>query len=91
MFNLLAVRSAAIPRLTRLIKDESTSAGERLQMGDQLEHEKNKAMRGDTENALRRHNLLPAVFAMLKAMGETGSIGGSLCCSIFKRMTLTGR
>jgi len=76
MFNLLAVRSAAIPRLTRLVNDKSTSAGERMQMEDQLEHERNKARRGDTENALRRHNLLPAVFAMFKAMGETGSIGG---------------
>ena len=77
MFNLLAVRAAAIPRLSRLISDPSTPAAEKMQMEDQLEHEKNKTRRGDTENALRRHNLLPAVFAMLKAMGETGAISKS--------------
>lgn len=75
MFNLLAVRSAAIPRLTRLIADPSTSAAERLQMEDQLEHERNKAKRGELENSLRRHNLLPTVFALLQAMGESGTMG----------------
>jgi ubiquitin carboxyl-terminal hydrolase L5 len=75
MFNLLAVRSAAIPRLTRLIADPQTSAAEKMQMEDQLEHEKNKAKRGDMENSLRRHNLLPTVFALLQAMGQSGSMG----------------
>lgn len=77
MFNLLAVRSTAIPRLTRLIADPKTSIGERMQMEDQLQHEQNKAKRGDMENSLRRHNLLPTVFALLQAMGQSGSMGGS--------------
>jgi len=75
MFNLLAVRSTAIPRLTRLIADPKTSIGERMQLEDQLQHEQNKAKRGDMENSLRRHNLLPTVFALLQAMGQSGSMG----------------
>ncbi len=77
MFNLLAIRSAAITRLTRLLSDPATRAEEQLHLSDQLEHEKVKSARGDVENALRRHNLLPAVFAMLKAMGQSGSMGES--------------
>ena len=50
---------------------------QRIALQDQLEHERTKAARGTVENALRRHNLLPAVFAMFKAMGETGMMGGS--------------
>lgn len=77
MFNLLAVRSAALPRLKRLIADQSTPAELRIQLEDQLEHEKAKASQGARENALRRHNLLPAVFAMLTAMGKSGQMGES--------------
>jgi ubiquitin carboxyl-terminal hydrolase L5 len=75
MFNLLAVRSAAIPRLTRLLSDSSLPTEVHLQLSDQLEHERNKAAKGRVENTLRQHNLLPTVFAMLKAMGETGMLG----------------
>ena len=75
MFNLLAIRSAAIPRLTRLIHDPTTPAEFKLQYSDQLEHERVKTARGSTENALRRHNLLPVVFTLLKAMGERGVMG----------------
>jgi len=87
MFNLLAVRSSAIPRLTRLLSDPATPAEVQLQLSDQLEHEKTKAARGDMENALRRHNLLPAVFAMFKAMGESGGMGefGMLRCGLMGR------
>ena len=78
MFNLLAVRAAAIPRLTRLLNDNTVKEGERMILEDQLAFERTKEARGKRENALRRHNLLPAVFAMLKAMGETGAISKSL-------------
>jgi ubiquitin carboxyl-terminal hydrolase L5 len=74
MFNLLAVRSHAIPRLERLVTSDGTGV-----LADQLEHEKHKAERGRVENALRRNNLLPAVFAMLKAMGEGGLMGEYEC------------
>jgi ubiquitin carboxyl-terminal hydrolase L5 len=77
MFNLLCVRSAAVPRLERLVKDPTVPAELQLQIGDQLDHERSKAARGHLENSLRRHNLLPAVFALLKAMGE-GGIGKSV-------------
>ncbi|KAK8846796.1 hypothetical protein IAR55_005884 [Kwoniella newhampshirensis] len=72
MFNLLCVRSAAIPRLQRLLQDPTTPAEMRYQLQDQLDHERTKAQRGEVENALRRHNLLPTVFALFKAMGEKG-------------------
>lgn len=72
MFNLLCVRSAAVPRIQRLLKDQSTKEGERFMLQEQLEHEQTKAQQGKRENALRRNNLLPAVFAMLKGLGESG-------------------
>lgn len=75
MFNLLAVRSAAVPRLTRQINDASTPATQRYQLSDQLEHEKNKASRGELENTLRQNNLLPVVFQLFKEMGQSGAIG----------------
>ena len=46
-------------------------------MEEQLAQEKTKAQRGSVENSLRRNNLLPAVFAMFKAMGESGMMGES--------------
>lgn len=75
MFNLLAVRGAAIPRLTRLINDPSVSAEQKAEYQEQLYQEKVKAERGQRENSLRRHNLLPAVFALLTAMGKSGKMG----------------
>lgn len=77
MFNLLAIRSAAVPRLTRLLQDSETPAHAKLDLGDQLAHEESKAAKGATENALRRHNLLPIVFQLFKAFGESGQIGTS--------------
>lgn len=75
MFNLLAVRSAAIPRLEKLLADTQTETAQRLEAEQQLEAERVKAERGEVENALRRHNLLPTVFALFKAMGESGMMG----------------
>ena len=77
MFNLLCIRSAAIPRLERMLKELNLSGEEHMELSDQLEHERIKAQRGATENALRRNNLLPAVLAMLKSMGNSGMLGGS--------------
>ena len=74
MFNLLAVRSNAIPRLERLITTDN-EVGPLL--ADQLEHERHKAERGRIENTLRRNNLLPVVFELLKGMGKSGMMGES--------------
>ena len=75
MFNLLAVRAAAVPRLTRLLKDSGSAGHEKLQISDQLEHERTKAERGASENAMRRHNLLPVVFEVLKELGRSEVLG----------------
>ncbi|WWC59225.1 uncharacterized protein I303_101775 [Kwoniella dejecticola CBS 10117] len=75
MFNLLAVRSAPLPRLQRLLNDPSTPSEQKFQIQDQLEHETNKDKRGQMENTLRRNNLLPVVFQLFKALGESGQAG----------------
>ena len=75
MFNLLAVRSDPLPRLTRLISDPSTPAHQKMVYQDQLVQEQTKGKRGAVENALRRNNLLPVVFELFKAMGESGKLG----------------
>jgi hypothetical protein len=90
MFNLLAVRGAAIPRLTRLINDPQVSDAEKMAYQDQLFQEKTKAERGDRENALRRHNLLPAVFALLTAMGKSGKMG-EYCATQSSNVSLKSR
>jgi hypothetical protein len=77
MFNLLCVRSAAIPRLTRLLQNTSLETQDQLDLSDQLEHEQTKSQRGKVENTLRQHNLLPVVFQLFKAMGESGQMGQS--------------
>ncbi|WVQ84053.1 hypothetical protein IAT38_006198 [Cryptococcus sp. DSM 104549] len=75
MFNLLCIRSAPFPRLQRLLADPTTPAEQQLALHDQLEHELSKAAQGARENALRRHNLLPAVFELFKALGQSGKAG----------------
>lgn len=75
MFNLLCVRSAAIPRLERLLNDPATPAEQKFVLQDQLEHERNKSQKGAMENSLRRHNLLPVVFQLFKSLGESGMAG----------------
>lgn len=70
MFNLLAVRSAAIPRLEAQLA-AAADAGERLVISDQLEHERRKQAQGKMENALRRHNMLPLVLDLFKALNES--------------------
>jgi ubiquitin carboxyl-terminal hydrolase L5 len=75
MFNLLAVRSDPIPRLTRQLADTSLPPQQQYTLSDQLEHEQHKAQQGHLENTLRRSNLLPVVFELFKAMGQKGNIG----------------
>lgn len=74
MFNLLAIRSAAIPRLERQLASAKTE-GERLQLGQQLEHEKAKDAEGRVENALRRHNMLPLVLGLFEALNGSSIKG----------------
>ena len=78
MFNLLSIRSAAIPRLKRLMQDPALGLEERMYLQEQLDHEERLLEAGKRDNALRRHNLLPAVFALFKAMGESGRMGAVL-------------
>jgi ubiquitin carboxyl-terminal hydrolase L5 len=75
MFNLLCIRSAAIPRLTRLLNNTTLETQDQLSLSDQLEHEQTKLQKGRVENTLRQHNLLPVVFQLFKAMGESGQMG----------------
>jgi hypothetical protein len=74
MFNLLAIRSTAIPRLERQLAS-ATSATDRMLIGDQLEAEKSKAAQGKFENSLRRHNMLPLVLGLLEALHGSKSKG----------------
>ncbi|GMK54631.1 hypothetical protein CspeluHIS016_0112170 [Cutaneotrichosporon spelunceum] len=70
MFNLLAVRSAAIPRLER----ELAAAGnemERFRLSHTLAQERAKAEEGAVENALRRHNMLPLVLGLFEALNAS--------------------
>lgn len=81
MFNLLCIRSAAIPRLTRLLNNTTLETQDQLSLSDQLEHEQTKLQKGKVENTLRQHNLLPVVFQLFKAMGESGQMGESVFLS----------
>ncbi|ORX34420.1 ubiquitin-specific protease [Kockovaella imperatae] len=75
MFNLLAVRSDPLPRLTRLLNDPTTATQEKMTMQDQLYQERTKNERGAVENTLRRNNLLPVVFELFKTLGQSGKMG----------------
>jgi ubiquitin carboxyl-terminal hydrolase L5 len=79
MFNLLAIRSAAVPRLQRQIADPATPAHERLALQDQLDHETQKASQGAVENSLRRHNMLPLVLGLLEALHGSKIKSGCEC------------
>lgn len=82
MFNLLCIRSDPLPRLQRLLATPGISTAEQMQLSSQLEHERHKATRGKMENKLRQHNLLPVVFGLFKALGESGQMGE---CGILPR------
>ncbi|CAK9786505.1 putative ubiquitin-specific protease [Cutaneotrichosporon oleaginosum] len=70
MFNLLAVRSAAIPRLERELAAASGEM-ERLRITEMLAQERAKAQEGAVENALRRHNMLPLVLGLFEALNAS--------------------
>ena len=88
MFNLLCVRAAAIPRLTRLLQTTSLETQDQITLSDQLEHEQSKSQRGKIENSLRQHNLLPVVFQLFKAMGESGQMSQSSHYLIWIRLVV---
>lgn len=75
MFNLLAVRSAAIPRLERQLA-EAKDAGERFSLQEQLQHERAKDAEGRIENSLRRHNMLPLVLGLFEALNASSIKAG---------------
>ncbi|OCF37530.1 ubiquitin carboxyl-terminal hydrolase L5 [Kwoniella heveanensis BCC8398] len=75
MFNLLAIRSTALPRIRRQLADHTTKPEQVFVLEDLRDHELEKEKRGAMENTLRRNNLLPTVFALFKALGETGLAG----------------
>lgn len=81
MFNLLSIRSAAIPRLRRLMQDPALGVEEKMYLQEQLDREERQLEAGQRDNALRRHNLLPAVFSLLKAMGESGHLDEAIADS----------
>lgn len=70
MFNLLAVRSAAIPRLERLIASPETPASIIPQLQDSLLQEQEKVHQMKFENGLRRSNLVGTILACLKQMSK---------------------
>ncbi|BEJ12135.1 hypothetical protein CspHIS471_0205950 [Cutaneotrichosporon sp. HIS471] len=75
MFNLLAVRSAAIPRLEREIAATSNEM-ERFRLSETLAQERAKAQEGAVENALRRHNMLPLVLGLFEALNASSIKAG---------------
>ncbi|WVF70025.1 hypothetical protein IAT40_004811 [Kwoniella sp. CBS 6097] len=75
MFNLLAIRSTALPRLRRRLADYRTPVDEMWPTQDLIDAELENEKRGHMENTLRRNNLLPTVFALFKALGESGLAG----------------
>lgn len=75
MFNLLAVRSAAIPRLERQLA-EAKNEGERFALQEQLQHERAKDAEGRIENSLRRHNMLPLVLGLFEALNASSIKAG---------------
>lgn len=70
MFNLLCVRSAAIPRLQRLIADPTTPREFIPTYQSQLDAEREKVRRGKLENGLRRNNLVPLMVELSKILAE---------------------
>jgi len=75
MFNLLAIRSAAIPRLERLISAPDTPASIIPQLQQDLEQEQEKQHRMKLENGLRRSNLVGMILECLKQMSKE-KVGG---------------
>lgn len=80
MFNLLAIRSAAIPRLERLIASPDTPSSIIPQLQENLLQEQEKLHRMKLENGLRRSNLVGMILECLKQMSKEktqGDVGKS--------------
>jgi ubiquitin carboxyl-terminal hydrolase L5 len=80
MFNLLAIRSAAIPRLERLIASPDTPSSIIPQLRENLLQEQEKLHRMKLENGLRRSNLVGMILECLKQMSKEktqGDVGGA--------------
>lgn len=71
MFNLLAVRADPVPRLQAELAQPDLSEGRRFEAQEQLSHEQAKRARGAMENSLRRHNILPVVLELFKALADS--------------------
>lgn len=74
MFNVLAVRGATLPRLEKELS-EATDEYQAASLSEMIAFERAKEERGNTENALRKHNLLPVVLELFKSLGRTGRLG----------------
>jgi ubiquitin carboxyl-terminal hydrolase L5 len=77
MFNLLAIRSAAIPRLERLIADPTTPDAIIPSLTASLHQEQEKLHRMKLENGLRRSNLVGMILESLKQMAKEKADGDS--------------
>jgi ubiquitin carboxyl-terminal hydrolase L5 len=75
MFNLLAIRSAAIPRLERLIASSDTPSSVIPQLQENLLQEQEKLHRMKLENGLRRSNLVGMILECLKQMSKEKTQG----------------
>jgi ubiquitin carboxyl-terminal hydrolase L5 len=78
MFNLLAVRSAAIPRLERLISASDTPDAIIPSLTESLHQEQEKLHRMKLENGLRRSNLVGMILESLKQMAREKADGETL-------------
>jgi len=75
MFNLMAVRSAAIPRLERLISAHDTPDAIIPSLTESLHQEQEKLHRMKLENGLRRSNLVGMILESLKQMAKEKTDG----------------
>jgi ubiquitin carboxyl-terminal hydrolase L5 len=93
MFNLLCVRSAAIPRLQRLLADPNTPSEFKPTYRSQLETELEKVRRGKLENGLRRNNLVPLMVELTKILAEQKGQGRgkSVLEEVTEKARVTGR
>ncbi|KAJ9122028.1 hypothetical protein QFC24_004255 [Naganishia onofrii] len=89
MFNLLCVRSAAIPRLRRLLTDPTTPTALIPDLQAQLAAEEEKVRRGKLENGVRRNNLIPLMVELTKMLaGQKGNEEGK---SVLQEVTEKAR
>jgi len=77
MFNLMAVRSAAVPRLERLIAAPDTPDAIIPSLTESLHQEQEKLHRMKLENGLRRSNLVGMILESLKQMAKEKADGNS--------------